>query len=57
MRTSVLVVKITSADAAIREYLLYMLIYIMNDLNQTVLLPEGLRHSKLAKADWDKKGP
>ena len=47
---------LASADAALREYLLYTLLNIMHELGLPILLPSGLRHRELTEEEWKTKG-
>ena len=56
LKTSIPIVKLASADAALREYMLYTLLSIANELNSTLWLPAGLRHRELSAAEWKDRG-
>ena len=56
LKTSIPIVKLTSVDPVLREYLLYTLLSIVHELGVPVLMPAGLRTKELSAKDWEDQG-
>ena len=56
LKTSIPVVKLASADPVLREYLLYTLLSIVNEMGESILTPQGLRTRELTAEEWHQQG-
>ena len=55
-KTSIPVVKLASADPVLREYLLYTLLSIVNEIGKSILMPQDLRTRELNAKEWHQQG-
>ena len=56
LKTSIPIIKLTSVDPVLREYLLYTLLSIVHELGVPMLMPAGLRTRELSAKDWEDQG-
>ena len=52
LKTSIPVVKLANADPVLREYPLYTLLSIVNEMGKSILTPQGLQTRELTAEEW-----